>query len=411
MVSPERRACSRAAVRDFSDGSIPVTLAPSAASVSARMPPPQPTSRTRFPPNPPSTRRKYSTRTAFSSCSPANGPSSLHHTPGTRSTRRSYFSGSERPPRRGSCSDMGTNLWRGGSWGSTEFFGAAACRAFDDVHGGGERRASRLRGEPVALVIWESFCDPVDRQGEFVTFAPRMKPFVPGHARKNTGWRTWSWDRFGAWRVTTTRSTSPNLPQPPQPPSGSRFHVGERRHLEEPQPRQARVLVHLDEQQVSHAHHGGNPLAPHTDMEHGFVGILFHRERGVHLDRRHARLRFAPREHDASVLGGLRNREGVAGADIVRPGDDVHAVDAAARDVDHHERAVAALQVHRPIEPRRLPRALTDRKEDVGLRVPPIGDLGQLAREWLDPCFELHREPAFQLPRRAGNIGRTFGGS
>src|SRR5713101_414165 len=221
MVSPERRACSRAAVRDFSDGSIPVTLAPSAASVSARMPPPQPTSRTRFPPNPPSTRRKYSTRTAFSSCSPANGPSSLHHTPGTRSTRRSYFSGSERPPRRGSCSDMGTNLWRGGSWGSTEFFGAAACRAFDDVHGGGERRASRLRGEPVALVIWESFCDPVDRQGEFVTFAPRMKPFVPGHARKNTGWRTWSWDRFGAWRVTTTRSTSPNLPQPPQPAPAS----------------------------------------------------------------------------------------------------------------------------------------------------------------------------------------------
>src|SRR6266446_7517015 len=106
IESPERRACSRAAVRDFSDGSIPVTLAPSAASVSARMPPPQPTSRTRFPPKPPSTRRKYSTRTAFSSCSPANGPSSLHHTPGTRSTRRSYFSGSDRPPRRGSWSDM-----------------------------------------------------------------------------------------------------------------------------------------------------------------------------------------------------------------------------------------------------------------------------------------------------------------
>src|SRR6266705_2176686 len=70
------------------------------------MPPPHPTSRTRLPPNPPNTRRKYSTRTAFSSCSPANGPASLHHTPGTRSTRRSYFSGSERPPRRGSWSDM-----------------------------------------------------------------------------------------------------------------------------------------------------------------------------------------------------------------------------------------------------------------------------------------------------------------
>src|SRR6266508_2629391 len=106
MARPERRACSFAAASDFPDGSMPVTVAPSAASVSARMPPPQPTSRTRLPPNPPNTRRKYSTRNAFSSCSPAKGPASLHHTPGTRSTRRSYFSGSERPPRRGRCSDM-----------------------------------------------------------------------------------------------------------------------------------------------------------------------------------------------------------------------------------------------------------------------------------------------------------------
>src|SRR3989442_5081982 len=96
---------------------MPATVAPSAASVSARMPPPHPTSRTRLPPNPPNTRRKYSTRTAFSSCSPANGPASLHHTPGTRSTRRSYFSGSERPPRRGSWSDMPRNLRRGGGGG------------------------------------------------------------------------------------------------------------------------------------------------------------------------------------------------------------------------------------------------------------------------------------------------------
>src|SRR2546427_4432505 len=117
MVSPERRAWSRAAASDFSDGSIPVTVAPSAASVSARMPPPPRTSRTRSPPHPPNTRRKYSPRTAFSSCSPANGPASLHHTPGTRSTRRSYFSGSERPPRRGSWSDMPRNLRREGGGG------------------------------------------------------------------------------------------------------------------------------------------------------------------------------------------------------------------------------------------------------------------------------------------------------
>src|SRR5206468_94445 len=250
MVSPERRACSRAAASDFSDGSMPATVAPSAASVSARMPPPHPTSRTRLAPNPPNTRRKYSTRTAFSSCSPANGPASLHHTPGTRSTRRSYFSGSERPPRRGSWSDMrkksralGRLVEVGGGWGrlspakgsvelpsekpsaalevaqarpvllvqdagfmgeservsdlaqrregdveeSTELFGAAACRSFDDVHGGGERGAARLRGEPVALVIWEFFCHPVDRQGELVAFSPGVKFLVPCHALQNTG--------------------------------------------------------------------------------------------------------------------------------------------------------------------------------------------------------------------------------
>src|SRR2546425_1735195 len=78
------------------------------------MPPPHPTSRTRFPPNPPNTRRKYSTRNAFSSCSPAKGPASLHHTPGTRSTRRSYFSGSESPPRRGSWSLMNEESTSGG---------------------------------------------------------------------------------------------------------------------------------------------------------------------------------------------------------------------------------------------------------------------------------------------------------
>src|SRR3989454_10272628 len=117
MAKPERRACSRAAASDFSDGSMPVTVAPSTASVSARIPPPHPTSRTRLPPNPPNTRRKYSARSAFSSCSPAKGPASLHHTPGTRSTKRSYFSGSESPPRRGRLSDMTRNLRRGGGWG------------------------------------------------------------------------------------------------------------------------------------------------------------------------------------------------------------------------------------------------------------------------------------------------------
>src|SRR5207249_3262041 len=71
-------------------------------------------------------------------------------------------------------------------------------------------------------------------------------------------------------------------------------------------------------------------------------------------------------------------------------------------------RAVAAFQVHRPVETGRLPGAFAGDGEDVGFRVPAIADLGQLARERLDPCFELHREPAFQTPRRAGNIGRTL---
>src|SRR5438105_7732774 len=96
---------------------MPVTRAPSVARASARMPPPHPTSSTRLPPKPLNTPRKYSTRTAFSSCRPANGPASLHHRPGTRSTRRSYFSGSGRPPRRGSWSDMRGNLRRWGGWG------------------------------------------------------------------------------------------------------------------------------------------------------------------------------------------------------------------------------------------------------------------------------------------------------
>src|SRR5207302_4476452 len=106
IAKPARCAWSRAAVRERSDGSMPVTRAPSVARASARMPPPHPTSSTRLPPNPLNTARKYSTRTTFNSCSPANGPASLHHSPGTRSTRRSYFSASGRPPRRGSWSDM-----------------------------------------------------------------------------------------------------------------------------------------------------------------------------------------------------------------------------------------------------------------------------------------------------------------
>src|SRR5437763_4467075 len=185
---------------------MPVTRAPSVARDSARMPPPQPTSSTRLPPNPLNTARKYCTRAVLSSGSPANGPTSLHHRPGMRSTRRSYFSGSERPPRRGSWSDMRDNLRRWGGWGrfgrlgrwwrseglvqlprgepgaaltlgqgapvlageqsglvsepqrvsdfaqlrerdveeTTEFLGAASRRSLDDIDGGGERRTPEL---------------------------------------------------------------------------------------------------------------------------------------------------------------------------------------------------------------------------------------------------------------------------
>src|SRR5256884_2510560 len=190
--------------------------------------------------------------------------------------------------------------------------------------------------------------------------------------------------------------------------SGCRFHVGERRHVEKPQPREPRVLVDLDEQQVGDAHDGGGALASYADVEHRLIGVFLHRERGVHLHGRDSWLRLAAGEHDASVLGGLRDRKGVARADVVRPRDDVHAVDANAGHVDDDERAVAAFQVHRPVETGRLPGAFAGDGEDVGFRVPAIADLGQLARERLDPCFELHREPAFQTPRRAGNIGRTL---
>src|SRR6266478_4631249 len=53
MDNPERPACSRAAVSDFSDGSTPDTIAPSRASASDRIPPPHPTSSARLPPKPP----------------------------------------------------------------------------------------------------------------------------------------------------------------------------------------------------------------------------------------------------------------------------------------------------------------------------------------------------------------------
>jgi len=62
---------------------------------------------------------------------------------------------------------------------ATELLAAATCRSFDDVRRGGKRGAPCLRGEPVAFVIGEPFCDPVDRQGELVAFTPRVKPFVP----------------------------------------------------------------------------------------------------------------------------------------------------------------------------------------------------------------------------------------
>src|SRR6266571_2736084 len=64
----------------------------------------------------------------------------------------------------------------------------------------------------------------------------------------------------------TAFSTSTNL-HPPPPSfrtslcSGCRFHIRERRHVEKPQPRQPRVLVHLDEQQVGDTHDGGGALA------------------------------------------------------------------------------------------------------------------------------------------------------
>src|ERR1051326_124002 len=223
---------------------MPVTRAPSLASASARIPPPQPTSSTRLPPNPLNTARKYSTRTAFSSCSPANGPASLHHTPGIRSTRRSYFSGSGRPPR------------RGGEWGS-------------DMR------------------------------------------------QKSTGlWRRWD-----------------NPPPPPftalprlhRLPSGRRFHIRERRHVEEPEPRQSRALVDFDQQAVRHAHHGGGTLAPHPDVQHRFRLVFLDRERRVPLDGRDRRLRLARGKHDARVLRRRRGRELLVGADVVRPGDHVHA--------------------------------------------------------------------------------------
>src|SRR5439155_17082925 len=69
---------------------------------------------------------------------------------------------------------------------AAELLAAAACRSFDNVHGGGERGAACLRGEPVTLVVGEAFCDAVDLQRQLVALAPRMKPFVRGHGYQPT---------------------------------------------------------------------------------------------------------------------------------------------------------------------------------------------------------------------------------
>src|SRR6266567_6847860 len=99
---------------------------------------------------------------------------------------------------------------------STEFLSAATRRSFDDVHGGGERSAARLRGEPVALVIAPGR-PPAQARGirarreafRTVTCAPEY----PERARTS--------HHSSAWRVTKPRSTSTNLLQPPQPPPAS----------------------------------------------------------------------------------------------------------------------------------------------------------------------------------------------
>src|SRR2546421_10027022 len=131
---------------------MPVTRAPSVARDSARMPPPQPTSSTRLPPNPLNTARKYCTRAALRSCSPANGPTSLHHRPGMRSTRRSYFSGSERPPRRGSWSDMRDNLRR--LWRTVEVGGVGeVVEVVEVVEVLPTQRTVQLPGEKAGAVL------------------------------------------------------------------------------------------------------------------------------------------------------------------------------------------------------------------------------------------------------------------
>src|SRR6266704_885111 len=142
-----------------------------------------------------------------------------------------------------------------------------------------------------------------------------------------------AWKKLGPFWCVERHYTAISLPSPPLTSpnprrSGGRLHVGERRHVEKPQPREPRVLVHLDEQQVGDTHDGGGALASYADVEHRLIRVFLHRERGVHLHGRDSWLRLAAGDHGASVLGGLRDRKGVARADVVRPRDAVHAVDA-----------------------------------------------------------------------------------
>ena len=135
---------------------------------------------------------------------------------------------------------------------------------------------------------------------------------------------------------------------------------------------------------------GRRPVPAHANMEHGLRLILVDCQRCVHFHGRHTGLRAPVGEGDRSFFRRLGRYEGSNGADIVGPGHDVHAAQRAAGHVDHNERAVSPFEVHGAVHAVPFRHPFAGDRQDVGLRVPAVGNLGKLSVQRLDARFEMH---------------------
>src|SRR5207249_9897764 len=108
------------------------------------------------------------------------------------------------------------------------------------------------------------------------------------------------------------------------------------------------------------------------------------------------RLGLPARKGDAALFAGLRDRQQLHRADVFRPSHHIDATQTPAGDVDHDEGPVTPLKIHGAVQPARLTATFTGDREDVGLQVPMVADLGKLAVEGLDARLEAHATDTVQ---------------